>query len=322
MCDNMVSVIIVEYKTYDRCFKFIQDFLNASDIKELSFVIVDNSPEKSNGIQLISLLKSTGCIEKSKLDKKNNILLEGTNSKIAYIFSEKNVGFAKANNLGLKYAMDLFKPDYILFSNSDIRLPATLKLSILVNDLDKDDGIGIVGPKIVGLDGRDQSPGKYVNIFKRHIIPELFWPLNKIIPGLKSINADIIQDAPLGRYYRIIGAFMLCKTSAICKIGGFDSNTFLYAEEPILSEKFYEISMTVLYDPRVRIIHEQGVSTNDRKLKSGINLINKRKRSFDSEFYYYGHYMRNNKIILVLSKAVFRLYIWKLNVVLKIQGRI
>lgn len=62
-------------------------------------------------------------------------------------------------------------------------------------------------------------------------------------------------------------------------MGGFDEHTFLYAEEPILTERFREKGYKIWYTNEVKIIHEQGVSTTDRT-KTGIeNLLVKGRES-------------------------------------------
>lgn len=38
------------------------------------------------------------------------------------IASEKNLGFARGNNLGIRYARSHFEPDFIVAANSDIIL--------------------------------------------------------------------------------------------------------------------------------------------------------------------------------------------------------
>lgn len=45
----MISVIIVDYKTAERCVKYINDFCRTSDYKDVSFVVVDNTPNEENG---------------------------------------------------------------------------------------------------------------------------------------------------------------------------------------------------------------------------------------------------------------------------------
>lgn len=151
-----------------------------------------------------------------------------------------------------------------------------------------------------------------MSIYKRHIVPNLLWPIYKAIPKLKQINYDVVNNAQDGEVYRIIGAFMLAREKPFFEVGGFDEHTFLYAEEPILTERFREKGYKIWYTNEVKIIHEQGVSTTDRT-KTGIeNLLVKRKRVFDSEMYYYEKYRNCSRLDILLAKWMFQFYILKL----------
>ena len=315
----MISVIIVDYKTAERCAKYINDFCRTSDYTEVSFVVVDNSTNKKNGEILSKELLKSDFVqsENYNLDDmkfKQIRTFDRNGTTVVYVSDEENHGFAFSNNLGAKIAKIIFAPEYLLFSNSDIRLPEVFELSVLKKELDKRKDIAIIGPKVVGLNGKDQSPGKYMSIYKRYIIPNFLWPIYKVIPKLKQINYDTVNNAPDGEAYRIIGAFMLAKEKPFWDVDGFDEHTFLYAEEPILTERFLEKGYKVWYTDKVKIIHEQGVSTTD-KTKTGIeNLLVKRKRVFDSEMYYYKKYKNYSKLNILFAKWMFQFYILKLRI--------
>ena len=265
----MISVIIVDYKTAERCVKYINDFCRTSDDKDVSFVVVDNTPNEENGNVISENLLKLGFAQSENYNlhdmKFKHIRTFNRNGiTVVYVSDEDNRGFAFANNLGAKVAKNIFAPEYLLFSNSDIQLPEVFELSILKKDLEDRKDVAMIGPKVVGLNEKDQSPGKYMSIYKRHIIPNLLWPMHKAIPKLKQINYDVLNDAQDGEVYRIIGAFMLAKEKPFFEVDGFDEHTFLYAEEPILTERFRKKGYKVWYTNKVKIIHEQGISTTDR----------------------------------------------------------
>ena len=56
----MISVIIVDYKTAERCVKYINDFCRTSDYKDVSFVVVDNTPNEENGNVISENLLESG----------------------------------------------------------------------------------------------------------------------------------------------------------------------------------------------------------------------------------------------------------------------
>lgn len=312
----MIAVIIVEYKTPERTVKYVEDFLEASDVKDCFFVIVDNSPDMFNGERIRELLVSQG-YEFSIADK-----LVGLNGKLGcfsrervkiyYYTDYQNCGFARANNIGASIAKQLESAELYLFSNSDIQFRDKLKLSRLVEIINSDERNALVGPRVTGLDGKTQSPCRYMNIWKRHIIPNVLWPVNKGIKPLKSMSYDTIENASSGETYRVIGAFMLAKATLFHGVEGFDNKTFLYAEESILSERYRNKGYKVLYEDSVEIIHEQGGSTTEKSKSYGQNIIAKRDRLFNSEIYYYEEYIGCNKALIDIAKASFAFYRWKL----------
>lgn len=312
----MIAVIIIEYRNPVRTVRYIEDFIKASDYSDVFFVIVDNSPEMTNCENIKALLKDSGYemsvyTLNSKLDGQT-ICYSKENTMIFYYSDCQNHGFAMGNNIGVNIAKEVKAPDLYLFSNSDIQFHKELRLSCLIRTLYSDSNNALVGPRVIGLDGVPQSPCRYVNIWKRHIIPNILWPINKVIKPIKSMNYDTIEDAASGEAYRVIGAFMLAKADKFESVGGFDSTTFLYAEEAILTEKFKRRNYKVIYDNDVEIIHEQGGSTSEKDKSHGQNIIAKRIRLFESEMYYYSHYIKCHKTTIALAKVSFAIYKWKL----------
>ena len=82
-----------------------------------------------------------------------------------------------------------------------------------------------------------------------------------------------------------MGSFFLCPREAWQQAGGMDPHTFLYAEEPILSERMLRIGRKTFFLPAVTVVHEHG-GTIGKHLDS-------RKASclqFRSNAYYYRAY--------------------------------
>ena len=59
-----------------------------------------------------------------------------------------------------------------------------------------------------------------------------------------------------------MGSFFIVKTQDFINCGMMDPNTFLYAEEIILSEKLKKINKQVYYFPSVTVLHEHGQTTS------------------------------------------------------------
>lgn len=304
----MVSVVIIDFNSAARTVKYIKDFIAPSDVKDLSFIVVDNSANKNNADSFRSEMKD------ADFSYSNNVFIHESGIETVFHVNEKNEGFAKANNIGAKIARERYHPDFLLFSNSDILFDERFRLSKLIEVMNADESIGLLGPEVIGLDGKRQSPAKYLDIYRKHIIPELLWPLHKFIPGLSRMNFDTVFNAVSGEVYRVIGAFMLMKADVFFDIGCFDENTFLYAEEVILSERLSRAGKKVYFYDGVTIVHEGGVTTKGNDIGEKKSYIAKRNRIFESEMYFYSQYKNVNGIVIGLAKLCFSFYLLKLKI--------
>ena len=79
---------------------------------------------------------------------------------------DKNYGFAKGNNKGIKYALKKYKPRYILLLNNDTKIIQRDWLTKLVETAESDKKIGIVVPKLIYTDGRIQHIWTIVNPYR------------------------------------------------------------------------------------------------------------------------------------------------------------
>ncbi|MDL2271341.1 glycosyltransferase, partial [Methanobrevibacter sp. OttesenSCG-928-I08] len=121
-----VSIIIVNYKTFDLTKNTINSILNQKFSFSYEIIVVDNA-------------SNDGSLEKLKNHFK---------SKVNFISSLQNNGFSSANNMGIKIA----KGNYILLLNSDT-IVKEHTLENIYNYLEKNQDVGVVGCKILLPDG-------------------------------------------------------------------------------------------------------------------------------------------------------------------------
>lgn len=309
----MICAILINYFSSDRTIQYLEDYTK-SVCEETSFIIIDNSCDTTEHQKLskkictwvgygmtYAVTLHTGEVVQ-KYDGKCCILL---------VKNTRNSGFAQGNNLGAHIAKEIFDSKYLLFTNNDILFPQQVDMELLIYHLNSDMNIAVVGPKIVGLNAKPQSPAQKVDIWHRWVYPLIFWPLGNYFSCIRRIvekSGDTIQNAVPGKVYRVMGSFMLCRTDRFFECGLFDENTFLYGEEMILSERLKSYGYSVYYDNRVEIIHEGGYTTKEKK--KGIDLT-ETKRRFASELYYYQTYIGSKKILCNFIKILFKFYIVK-----------
>ena len=274
--------------------------------------MIDNSCNTTNYAELQSLLSCTieevtsPEIECSNVNKDRTIFL---------LKAKKNFGFARANNIAYEYAKTVCEFDTVVFSNNDIQFPGIGNFTKLKESFYLHPDVGLVGPRIFGLNGKVQSPCKFVDITDRWIKLQLLWPLTKVFKSVKT--HDVSPTGKSDYVYRIIGAFMVLTREAFERAGRFDEHTFLYCEEPILSERLNSAGYKVYYYNEVELIHEGGYTTGSAGAKFNTTKI---KRQFESEFYYYAQYRKVSKSKLRLARFACEFYCLKLrlaNMVIK-----
>jgi len=196
------------------------------------------------------------------------------------VVSLNNQGFAKGNNLGADYAQERYKPDYLLFVNNDLVFSDADVVDVLADRLDTLPSVGMIGPKVVGTDGKLQSPEPFLTFAQCHLLP--YW--GKLFFWKK--NEDYALQAQAGFHYRIMGAFMLMRALDFKACGGMDPNTFLFSEESIMSERLKKIGKGVWYEPSVSVLHEHGATVTRY-----FDRTRHRRMKFESSVYYYKEYI-------------------------------
>ncbi len=217
-----LSIIIVTWNTAKitlKCVQTINKFLDNPEI-----IVVDNGSE-DNTVELLS--------------KEKNVKL---------IKNKTNLGFSKANNIGLKQASN----EYIIFMNSDIELIDNSLNDLLTYFKDKDN-IGIIGPQFLNPDKTIQAsvfPAQNaINAFKEFWLkkPSTF---SKYIPKTKN---------PI-KVWAISGGCFLTKKSFFKSIRSWNEKYYFYFEDMDLCRKINKIGKDIVYFPKCQIIHRHGAS--------------------------------------------------------------
>lgn len=163
---------------------------------------------------------------------------------IVHIRTKENLGFLKNCNNAAKYA----KGKYILFLNNDTKVTHNW-LSPLVNLIESDATIGMVGSKFIYPDGQLQEAGGII------------WQ------DASGWNYGHKQNpqSPEYNYVKevdyISGACILLKKIVWEKIGGFDERySPAYCEDSDIAFTLRSMGYKVMYQPLSEIIHYEGFS--------------------------------------------------------------
>ena len=166
---------------------------------------------------------------------------------VIVIKSDKNLGFAGGNNLGIKAAQGRF-----LFLVNNDTFFKDFNIQALINRAESSVKIGIVCPKI--RFAWSNNPIQYAG----------YTPLSKITVRNQAIGfgeEDKCQyETPHPTPYAH-GAAMLIKREAINEVGLMPECYFLYYEELDWSMMFTRAGYQIWYDPACTIYHKESQST-------------------------------------------------------------
>lgn len=235
-----VSVIIVNYNTL-----------------QMTQECIDSVFEKTKDVEYEVILVDNASTDGSKEHFENN-------DRIRYIYSNENLGFGRANNLGYKYATG----KYIFLLNSD-----TLLLNNAIFEFYKymnsaSPNIGCVGCELVNLKGKATgSFGKFPDI--RNFLGRILVSYKMRIPFLLGKSHSAKKYPCIVDY--VTGADLFIRRNVIEKCGFFDPDFFMYFEETEMQYRFKKNGYMSHIIDVPHIIHLQGASN--------VNKSNKGKRS-------------------------------------------
>lgn len=236
-----LSIIISHYKTPD-ILRICLDALK----KEI------NSPERIS----CEIIVSDGETDK-------NIIAELSKEypDVLFIENDKNIGFAKLVNAGLKKARGKF----IFAINADIIVKNGQDIVQMVEYLEKNEDVGIIAPRLFNLDNSVQQTYFRNYTFLTIIARRTFFGGTKL--GAKILDRFNYKDTKITEPFEpdwILGAAFLIERDRLNGIGGgLDERFFMYFEDVDLCRRFKEAGLRVVYYP-LSVFSHQHARASDR----------------------------------------------------------
>lgn len=291
----MLAIIIVNYKSERETISFVKQELCKVQTPHTIVIVNNMASEQSNKI----LVDGLGAEIISEITVK-----PGIKNNIFILPHLENLGYAKGNNLGVAFSLLHFNITNLLFSNNDIRFIDNNVVERLIEILNDKQDVGLIGPRIIGLDDKNQSPEPYYSFWFRYV-----W---RLWAGLflsdkrkrEFLKLDYSQNAKEGEHYKVMGSFFIIKAADFEKCKMMDSHTFLFAEEVILSERLNSIGKSVYYYPEVAVLHEHG-----QIISAHLNDKRKSLVQFASECYYYRAYKKISSFSIFIGSISFYIYL-------------
>lgn len=236
-----VSIIIVNYNTCKMTQECIESVIEKTKDINYEIILVDNA----------------------STDESKDVF--SSDKRITYIYNNENLGFGRANNVGVKVAHGR----NILFLNSDTLL-INNAIKILSYYLDSHETVGAVGGNLYDFNMKPAMS------FQR-LRPSIVWELNSLFLNLplrlrygKVSTYFNTGSKPINVGY-IMGADLMVRKNIIDEIGCFDPDFFMYFEETDLCNRINKNGYELKVIPEAQIIHLEGKSFNLDSSKPRIN---------------------------------------------------
>lgn len=269
-----------EYGT-DKYLPYFLPSIKAQDYQNIEMIFADNSPDADNA--------------SARYLKKNY-------PEIKIIYSGENLGFAKANNLMIRKALEM-GADYFIASNVDMIYESNA-VSELVNAIVKNPQIGSATCKIKRWDfsKRDEKGEGKTNFIDTAGI--------SITRGHRFIDrgqADIDhgQFENTEEIFGSSGAAVIYNLNALEDTAFIDENgrkeyfdelMFMYKEDVDLSYRLQLAGYKCIYTPKTTIYHDRTVQSSGRGIINTIRGRRGRKKQY-KEWSWLNHHIILQKIL-------------------------
>lgn len=242
--------------------------LNAAVISRVALVLVDNSPS-GQGRHLLDDL-CTELAESGTWDGRISF---------AILHGHGNIGYGCGNNLALQGGQD---SDFSLVLNPDVELEEQA-LVTGIRYLQANPGVVLLAPAVVLADGTLSHLCKaypsVLDLLLRGFAPAALKRCFR--QRLDAYTLSALARRPMPREVAIVsGSFMLCRSTALARIGGFDPGYFLYFEDFDLSLRI-AAEGAVHWLPALHIRHAGGHTARKgpwhlwQFVRSGVRFFNR-----------------------------------------------
>jgi GT2 family glycosyltransferase len=280
MNEPLLSIIIVNYETPDYTLQCIRSIHQNPPSCPYEILLIDNGSEDGSLDLIRGLFPAMFCIE-----------------------TGQNLGFSKANNLGISNA----RGKYVLLLNSDTKiLPGAL--DPLVEALEQYPRLAIVGPRQVDGSGRLQLAwGKFPTLISEFLRKLTHWRLSINDRRLREYLEERAMESPEVDW--VSGSCWMARRQALIDAGMFDPDFFMYFEDLDLCQRVRERGWAIRYASETTIIHYGGISAQKNMLRT---LLEYRRSQIHFTRKYYGLRGVATLKTLLFLKSCLNLFRWGL----------
>lgn len=245
----MLSIIIVNWNSLDYLRACLRSIFYLEPTAGFEVIVVDNS---------------------STTDPRPWIAEEFPAVKV--IRSEHNLGFSRANNLGVRHASG----KYLLFLNPDTVLIGSA-LSTMLSSFQKLPEAGILGCRLLNTDGTVQTSciQRFPTLLNQLLDLEWLrsrWPRWSLW-GIAPLFSDNLEPVAVEV---VSGACLMMSRDVFERVGGFNESYFMYAEDVDLCYRTRAAGSKVYYSGHAQVVHHGGGPSKARNGSAWIAVMQRR----------------------------------------------
>ncbi|MBN1593226.1 MAG: glycosyltransferase [Candidatus Coatesbacteria bacterium] len=232
----LVSIIIVNWNVKELLISCIESIRETAKSIRHEIIVVDNNSH----------------------DGSVDALAEGF-PDVKVIKNLRNAGFAVANNVAARRALGR----YICFLNPDTIIHEGA-LQAMIDALESDDKIGLVGPKLLNEDGSLQPSARNfltnLNLMMSHL---MFKPIFSQRIRSKLVYEDWDHNETREVDW-LVGACLMLRRTVLEEIGPFDEGYFMFHEDTDLCYRTKKAGYKVFFVHDAEVVHFGGRSCEQR----------------------------------------------------------
>jgi GT2 family glycosyltransferase len=238
--ETTISVIIVSWNACAYLMQCLASLYNQPCRYSMEIIVVDNASSDGSADRVANLYPN-----------------------VRLIRNAENLGFAKANNIGILASTGR----YLCLVNSDVKiLPHCIDR--LVDYCEGNPKVGMVGPRVIGRDGKLQRSCRGFptvwNMFCRALALDSLFPGNKAFTGFSMFHWP--QDS-LRLVDMLTGCFWLIRKEAVSQVGLLDESFFIYGEDMDWCKRFWKKGWQLAFVPSAEAIHYGGASSSNSPVR-------------------------------------------------------
>lgn len=286
-----VSIIIVSWNAKAHLRECMASLASTSNKVAQEIIVVDNG-------------SSDGSAE----------TVESEFPKVKLLRNEENLGFARANNIGIRASIGR----YVCFVNSDVVVLDGC-IENLMEFMNQNHYIGMVGPRVL-------NPDRTLQVSCRHF-PSV-WNnicqaagLNKLFPRLAFFSEPLMKywaHDEIRKVDVLSGCFWMVRREALEKVGLLDEDFFIYGEDIDWCKRFQQAGWDVMFYPGAEAVHFGGASSANAPIRFCLEMQKADLR------YWRKHHGRSGKLVywlIILVRQLVRIPTYIIRYIFQAKNR-